>query len=195
MGRPGGVWDQVLMEYCAGVRKHPIWAIGELDLENGTKAQDMTTCETVFFLNDFTRKGALDALRKGAIYARRGTGNRLRLIQFAVSNGGGLRLAVMGQSITLASSPTIHFSLSSEDSIPRNLSVLVIREGTVIRTVQTSGNLSMDIQDKLVAGSGSTYYRLIVLQDNWPVLASNPVFVTIRKNAGDLPAPAEEPGA
>lgn len=195
VGRPGGVWDQVLMEYCAGVRKHPIWAIGELDLENGTKAQDMTTCETVFFLNDFTRKGALDALRKGAIYARRGTGNRLRLIQFAVSNGGGLRLAVMGQSITLASSPTIHFSLSSEDSIPRNLSVLVIREGTVIRTVQTSGNLSMDIQDKLVAGSGSTYYRLIVLQDNWPVLASNPVFVTIRKNAGDLPAPAEEPGA
>lgn len=195
VGKPGGIWDQVLTEYCAGVRKRPVWAIGELDLENGTKAQDMTTCETVFFLNDFTRQGALDALRKGAIYARRGAGNRLRLKQFAVSNEAGTRLGVMGQKVTLASSPTIHFTLANEDGKPRNLSVLVIRDGTVIRTIQTEGNLSMTIQDKVIAGSGTTFYRLIVLQDDWPVLASNPVFVTIRKNAGELPALAEEPGA
>lgn len=195
VGKPGGIWDQTLTEYCAGVRKRPVWAIGELDLENGSNVQDMTTCETVFFLNDFTREGALDALRKGAIYARRGTGNLLRLKQFAVSNEAGTRTGVMGQKVTLASSPTIHFTLASEDGKPRNLSVLVIRDGTVIRTVQTSGDLSMAIQDKVIAGSGTTFYRLMVLEDDWPVLASNPVFVTIRKNADQLPALAEEPGA
>ncbi|MBM3265701.1 MAG: hypothetical protein FJY97_20085 [candidate division Zixibacteria bacterium] len=28
VGKPGGVWDQTLTEYCAGLRKRPVWAIG-----------------------------------------------------------------------------------------------------------------------------------------------------------------------
>ncbi|MDD5634838.1 MAG: hypothetical protein PHW46_06145, partial [Candidatus Omnitrophica bacterium] len=30
IGKPGGIWDEVLIEYCKGKREKPVWAIGEI---------------------------------------------------------------------------------------------------------------------------------------------------------------------
>lgn len=31
VGTPGGIWDQILKQYCNGIREKPVWALGELD--------------------------------------------------------------------------------------------------------------------------------------------------------------------
>ena len=35
VGKPGGLWDVILIEYCQGLRKKPIWAIGGLAFDRG----------------------------------------------------------------------------------------------------------------------------------------------------------------
>jgi hypothetical protein len=185
VGKPGGVWDQVLMEYCAGVRKRPVWAIGELDLERGQAPRDAATCQTVFLLDEPTRSGVLKALREGAMYARRAPGERLSLRTFSVSDASGTSTAAMGQHLTLSASPHIRIVLAHEDGTPMNdLRVLVIRGGKVIRTFAAGTETPLAFEDPVAGGSGTTYYRCIVMKDNWPVLASNPIFVTIQTPAG-----------
>ncbi|MEK7448212.1 MAG: hypothetical protein AAB019_01885 [Planctomycetota bacterium] len=48
VGQIGGVWDEVLKEYCQGKRKSPVWAMGELD-DYGKKI--LNSVLTVFLVN------------------------------------------------------------------------------------------------------------------------------------------------
>ncbi|MBI3008691.1 MAG: hypothetical protein HYY56_04160, partial [Candidatus Omnitrophica bacterium] len=72
IGKPGGIWDRVLMEYCSGKRKKPVWAIGELD-DHGMGDRDLIDVMTIFLMKGKNHKEVLDALREGRVYAvRRG---------------------------------------------------------------------------------------------------------------------------
>ena len=64
-GIPGGIWDKTLMEFCAGKRARPAWAIGELD-DMGDKVLDGV--QTVFLLKNQSYQGVIEALRTGKNY-------------------------------------------------------------------------------------------------------------------------------
>jgi len=129
------------------------------------------------------------------MYARRAPGHRLRLKTFAVSETGGTHRATLGQHITMTANPVVHLELTGGNTALGNLKIMVIREGKVIRTLSSGGDTAITFEDPVVGGSGTTYYRCIVLQDGWPVLASNPVFVTIRPGPGAPFVSKQESGA
>ncbi|MBI4552247.1 MAG: hypothetical protein HY710_08290 [Candidatus Latescibacteria bacterium] len=183
IGKPGGVWDQVLIEYCAGARRRPVWAIGEADFEDRAIAnpkEDLEACQTVFLLKERSRAGVLEALRSGTMYARRAPGHLLTLRDFRVTDGAGQTAATMGGHVTLSESPHVRIDLGVQDSSPRNLVIQVIRDGRVIRMIPAAGDTTITFEDRVVGGEGTTFYRLLVTLDDWEVLASNPIFVTIR---------------
>lgn len=179
VGRPGGIWDQTLIEYCAGVRSKPVWAIGEVDFESPDPDDDITTCQTVFLVEDRTRNGVLQALREGRMYARRAPGLGLSIRDFTVSDTAGQRYAAMGERLTLNGSPHIRIAMDFKTAPSRPVELVLIRGGTPIRTFYVTDTTPVTFEDPVLGGSGTTFYRFIAQMDGWPVLASNPVFVTI----------------
>ena len=189
IGKPGGIWDQVLLEYCAGLRKKPIWAIAELDFELRPEDHGVTTSQTVFLVKEGGRAGVLNAMRDGAMYARRAPGERFSVPSFTVSGSSGTSDVEMGGHVRLAESPRILFHLKTATDRPQNLKILILRGSDVIRTVSTTRDTIVVFDDPVHSGSGTTYYRCIVMVNDWPVLATNPIFVTINIPVGQQTKP------
>ena len=129
VGKPGGIWDQTLIEYCAGVRSNPVWAIAEVDFEYSHIREGVGTSQTVFYLDKRNTAGVLDAMRHGAMYARRGAGCGLSVRDFRVSDPDGQAVATMGGHVTLTESPRIRIELDVENANIGDLQILVVRGG------------------------------------------------------------------
>jgi hypothetical protein len=54
IGKPGGVWDKVLKQFCEGQRKRPVWAIAELDFESDWAKNLVEETLTILLLKDRT---------------------------------------------------------------------------------------------------------------------------------------------
>ncbi|OGQ99996.1 MAG: hypothetical protein A2505_05635 [Deltaproteobacteria bacterium RIFOXYD12_FULL_55_16] len=169
-GIPGGIWDQVLVEYVNGRRERPVWAIGELDYEEGDW---MGETQTVFMLRDFNRNDMLAALRKGRIYAVTGPPNIPRpvLKQFQIWDEKEQRWAEMGETATVRAPTKIKIELVvPPGATARDLRL--IREGKVVWNMEVAGSFSEIIELDYQREAGMTYYRL----DLDSRLVANPVF-------------------
>ena len=112
---PGNLWDQVLMEYCLGRREKPAWGISTADFhEEGGAGEKLGNFPTIFLVKDKTKESILDALKKGRMYAFRGSVDAARLIleDFSVSDSETSRKGIMGEEITVNSYPTINIRVS-----------------------------------------------------------------------------------
>jgi hypothetical protein len=98
---------------------------------------------------------------------------------FFVTDQEETKSAAQGGLLELTGSPRLHFQFTREGRGLENFSILVIRGGEVIRTVAAQGDTAFTVDDPVIGGSGTTFYRLIVMNNDWPVLASNPVFARI----------------
>ena len=98
VGRPGGVWDSTLRDYCLGLREKPVWAIAGLASEGEPDmAVRIRNVRTILMVPDRSRKAVLEALRSGMIYVARGPGaSNFVLDGFSVSNESGTATAVSG---------------------------------------------------------------------------------------------------
>ncbi|MBI4707087.1 MAG: hypothetical protein HY761_04075 [Candidatus Omnitrophica bacterium] len=67
-GKPEGIWDQMLVEYCNGRRKYPVWAIGELDYSSSKEVGRIDEMLNFVFAEQKTREGILSAMKKGRLY-------------------------------------------------------------------------------------------------------------------------------
>jgi len=166
---PGGVWDQVLLEYCAGSRARPIWAIGEVDFGDVDDFSIIET-ETVFLVREETKAEVLDALRTGRMYAIHGTGtDRLFLDRFTVDG------ANMGEEISASEAPEIAIEVRCLDRNAQ-LQATLIRNGKVFRQFEGKGELRDRLRDDYMVPGETVYYRLDV---SGPArIVSNPIFVT-----------------
>lgn len=174
IGRPGGIWDEVLKQYCQGERERPVWAIGELDFEGKGNAEIVKEMATVLLLQEETEKGVLEAMRAGRMYATRNFAAQwLTLEEFTVSDP--YRVAYMGE--TLKTRHTPHIRMRFKSSKQKVLNVQLIRNGGIIRTFRVSGSGAIDFYDRTVPRTGKIYYRILVLKEDWAILASNPIFV------------------
>lgn len=173
---PGGIWDQVLTEYCFGQRQNPIWAIAEGDVEGDSF--DPGLSQTVFITKDKTRESLLNALRNGQIYAVAGPyADDLSMTTFGISSDDGMRLALMGQTLQ-TKKLRLQANIQLKDNENRNaLSVDLIKNGILIDTFKGNGQINIDITDSVEVGPRKHYYRLDVRAPNQTRLLSNPIFV------------------
>jgi len=176
---PGNAWDRVLNAYCQGLRRSPVWGISTSDYhdESGGKLGDFPT---VFLLREKSRKGVLDALQKGKMYACQGSYPQfVRLDEFSVASPDGANKGVSGDEIILKDSPRIRISLSAAETSENKIKVRLIRSGELIQTFEGTLPMQIDYDDKYYQPGKKIYYRMDV--SGYGLLVSNPIFVMFEK--------------
>ncbi|OGR02052.1 MAG: hypothetical protein A2520_03150 [Deltaproteobacteria bacterium RIFOXYD12_FULL_53_23] len=169
-GLPGGGWDKVLTEYVKGDRERPVWAIGELDYEDGDWIGET---QTVFMLRALNRQDMLAALREGRIYAVTGSAKVPKpvLEKFQIWDAEKQHWAEMGETATVRGLTKIKIELVVPPGAEvRNLRL--IREGQVVWNMEVTGSFTEIIELDYQREKGMTYYRL----DLDSQLIANPVF-------------------
>ena len=177
IGRPGGIWDQVLKEYCQGVRSKPVWAFGESDFEGQQNPEILTETQTFLLLEKKDREHVLDAMRTGRMFATSVQAHDyFTWGEFAVKSGG--KAARSGETLLSSDGEIeveIRFSMSS--AAPSKACLLVVRDGKVVYNELAGQGLTEPLRQKLPAGK--TYYRFVILDPGRPAVASNPIFVEV----------------
>jgi len=177
---PGREWDRTSSGYLQGHRSHPSWGTGEIDyhrLETGGEIHDI---QTVLFLDERSRRGALEALARGRAYAVRGGEEALQLQRWTVTAAAGE--AISGQRVSTAGQP---WSVSAVvDKVDGSAEVVDLRlvRGTsggkveVVAAIRGVTPLHVEHLETWLAAGTQCYYRLLV-RSATSKLTSNPIFV------------------
>ena len=176
--KAGMLWDQVLLDYCRGIRRHPVWAIAGADFHDEKKGVDLDTFQTIFFVKSKRHKEVMQALEQGRVYAVRKSGAvRLSLDQFQIEDKSTGKTVIMGQEMTTIETPVIKGRLSASDDGRHEVTVAVIRGGKQAWSFEGQTPLDFNLLDK-DQWNGKTFYRLDVKDKAGGHLLSNPIFVT-----------------
>ena len=169
--QPGGIWDQILLEYCDGKRNKPVWTIGESDFRK--EIDDIANPTTVFVAPVNDRRDVLSSLKEGRFYALNSPDKDLFLDQFCVIDKEKSRFASMGQTIHCSSGEaTVHVDIKSKYKFKK---VILIKNGSIIKEVKEN---YFEYVDRSYPDRRKTFYRLIVESVNGSMLLANPIFVT-----------------
>ncbi|MCJ7580795.1 MAG: hypothetical protein MUP98_09720 [Candidatus Aminicenantes bacterium] len=178
---PGGLWDQILLEYCEGKRAKPIWGISTADFhEEGHAGEKLGNFPTVFLVKEKSKKNILEALKRGRMYAYRGDVDlpRLNLKEFYISDSESTEKGVMGEEIQIMGSPEIHILISTDDPREVNpLKVRLVRDGKLLKEFSGETPLKIIFQDELLKPGKKVYYRLDMRDSRDRIVVSNPIFV------------------
>ncbi len=173
VGKPNGVWDGVLTQFCEGLRQDPVFAISELDMEEGTDPETASESQTVFLVREKTPEEYLEALRKGRVYCYRNNLSKWVTIQdYSVSSGG--LSAISGELVPFEENArmTLDLDIKKHDL---EFNVIVINNNRVIanRKINKSTHLTVDLAEPM-AKMG--YVRVVMYQGSSLRIATNPIF-------------------
>lgn len=183
IGRPGGIWDEILQEYCLGRRNRPVWTIGEVDYHySGKSEKEIDSIQTVFYIPDADRgavskRAVLAALRRGNMYALWKTGEYgLALSGLEMKTGD--KDIIMGQQVKYEGPIRMEFRVVSSDGGARPVKVRVIKNGKVAKKAEGITPLKISFWDAGIEKGKKTYYRFDI-EGLYPHrIFTNPVFVT-----------------
>jgi len=178
VGIPGGIWDEVLGEYCKGKRKTPAWAIAGLSFDNrGKLGEYIADCRTMLLLPGFNKSEVLNALRQGRMYALRGKdSSQFILDKFIVKAINTNSIETIGGELKLKVPPQIEISGRFLNGQTRYLTVKLIKNGFVIKTYDVVTPFDIFYLDDNPHKEKKSYYRLDIQGDGL-MLVSNPIFV------------------
>jgi len=181
IGFPGGLWDDILNEYCEGRRKSAVWAMAGLSFESeGDLEACLKDLRTVLLVYRLSSSEALKALREGRMYVVRGkSSSQFILDSFMVRDEARNVAKTMGEELATQEKPLIEISgrfLGGQDEV---LNIKLIRSGSVIQTFEVRSPFHIFYTDDIDNKPGRRYYRVEI---NSPSLAlvSNPIFVKHR---------------
>ena len=176
--KPRMLWDQVLLEYCAGLRKRPVWGIAGADFHVESGGDRLDTYQTVFLVRQKSIDDVLAALYHGRCYAvLKKDGARLSLDRFETRNDKTGAAAIMGETLATTDSPVVDVRLSATDGGKYPVRVTLILQGETVHVF--TGNTPFQFQYKPTSRemSGHSYCRLEAEAPRLGQLISNPIFV------------------
>ncbi|MBN1273904.1 MAG: hypothetical protein JXB26_16695 [Candidatus Aminicenantes bacterium] len=181
---PGGIWDKVLLEYCEGRRKRPVWGISSADFhEEGSAGEKLGNFPTIFLVREISKAEILEAMKLGRMYAYRGDVDLPPLIleEFVVSGENFSRKGIMGAVVVCKTFPRIGIKVT-EDSPKKGGTVHlnIIRSGRILKTASGDTPLEIDFQDDILRPGELIYYRLDIQDGRKRRIISNPVFVEFK---------------
>ena len=179
VGLPGGLWDIVLDEYCTGIRKKPVWAIGELDFEESNELTEVSATNTFVFTTEKSQNAILEAIRSGRMYTTRNHfGDHVILEDFSVYDPHTNRSAFIGETLLMPRPPVgIHVKIRSLEVNPRPTTVFLYRNTELIKTFPLQNQVDDYYLDQEPFTNSMNYYRILVGSRDFQSLATNPVFV------------------
>jgi len=178
VGKPGGLWDMALSEYCNGLRSKPIWAMGELDFEESKTVANVTETLTFLFAKERSRAGVYEAMRAGRMYTTRGyLGNKIVLDDFSVWDIHTGRSAFIGETLTRMQPPVaIHVRMRALTRLDKPETIFLYRNKELVKKFHLNTVLDEWYVDEEPVKDKMYYYR-IYGGETWPTLATNPIFV------------------
>ncbi|MFH1622845.1 MAG: PHP domain-containing protein [Candidatus Omnitrophota bacterium] len=177
VGRPLGIWDRVLSEYCQGKRNTSIWAIGELE-EEGLDRVNLKDVVNVVYVKKLDRQQILNALKKGRFYAALNLFDRVPLVldEFTVSDESGSNFATMGEEVSFAGDPVIKIKITHEQPSDMSIVVKLIRNNKVIEEFKGESKIDIRYIDEGLPSGNKYYYRIDVVDGSSSQLIANPIF-------------------
>ncbi len=179
IGRPGGIWDVILKEYCEGKRENPVWAIGTLAFDQqGSLADRMKSLSTVLLVRRLGKEEAIDALRKGKMYITKGRNSALfSLDNFSIRDSLSKAQGNVGDVVRLAGRPILYIEGKFLDA-SRKIELKIIKNGEIIKVynIDTPVDIVYNENESL---RGKSYYRLEIRSAGL-IFISNPIFVVRR---------------
>ncbi len=174
--RPGGGWDRALLEYVAGERSRPAWALGESGFHALSGGKRLGLVQTVLLDVERSEAGALDAIRQGRAYAlRRSAEFSLDLGEFTVAVPGAS--AALGGTLTAAPGAPLEIVVAvGADRPGRGVRATLVKNGAVIAA--WTGVTPLRAAHREDFDGRASYFRL----DVWGPSAdhrilTNPIFV------------------
>ncbi|MFA5118426.1 MAG: hypothetical protein WC695_06195 [Candidatus Omnitrophota bacterium] len=179
IGRPGGLWDEVLQEYCRGVRLSPVWAIAGLSFDTGGDlGVAMKDLRTVFLLPSLGKAAVLEALKTGSMYVSRGRlSAQFSLDAFMIEDAQTGNKRLMGE--TLFSSGEIGIVLKGHflNGQAAPFKIKLISNGKVIQSFEARGPV-FNVLFKAIADNKSRSYFRAEVESPGLVCLTNPIFVS-----------------
>ncbi len=176
---PGGIWDQVLIQYARGERKSPAWVIGEIDFNGYPEGnRDIAAILNHVIVPSKSRENILSSLKRGRVYLTVGN-QRLRLDSFSARNKETDGKAVMGELLEVNGLFDIQINLSSPQPMSSPVTVMIIRNGEILEQRDAAVPFSIHYEDPDPL-PGISYYRLLIFAEDGTRLLSNPIFVKRR---------------
>ena len=173
VGRPEGVWDSTLLQFCRGDRERPIWAISEIDMEEGTDPETASESQTVFLVKDKTKADYLDALKKGRVHCfSLNLTKWVTINDFSVQSDG--LNAISGEVLPYAGSAEMNLDIDIRKQ-DLELTAVVINNGRAIYTEKLNGSrkLSVKLGEPL---DRMGYVRVVFYIGTEMRIATNPIF-------------------
>lgn len=180
LGKPGGLWDRSLEDYCTGLRNLPQFIIGELDFEESNNLKLLNETNTFIFAENRSQKAIFDAMRKGRMYTTRNfLGEKLVIDEFKAHNLSDETSAFMGETLFTHNSPiAINIKISTLQNI-NDQTLTLYRNDIPIKQILIQQSTDQWIVDESYPKTGKFYYRLYG-GENWINLVTNPIFVENR---------------
>ena len=179
-GGPGGLWDATLLEYQAGLREQPLWAMGDADYHGPDMSLARGT--TLFYLKEFTEDEVYRCLRQGRMVALQGDAFQNTFVaEWSVADSGNPPDKIMlGQTVVFHGTPVVRFAL---DHAVAGTKVRLVRSGKVAAEQEGSEITFRD--EEMGRQKGLAYYRVEVIgpradrkdEDDAPTLPESEIFV------------------
>jgi len=177
IGSPGGIWDQVLLQYTAGEREKPVWAIGELDWEGVAGGDLIAETLTICYADERSADGVLAAMKSGRMIAvRNGVWKKIEAMEFSVVNEAGQSVSNGGE-MTVTLPPEIRLAMEYEADCDLLSQVQLVRNGEIIARDTLESGSEWVFRDTEAPRPGKTWYYRMTVGRDFPVVATNPVFV------------------
>ncbi|RKY47588.1 MAG: hypothetical protein DRP88_04160 [Candidatus Neomarinimicrobiota bacterium] len=179
LGKPGGLWDLTLKEYCLNYRKIPVWTIGELDFEESNNLDLIHETNTFIFVKEKSRDGVIEAMRNGRMYSTRDYfGDKIRLIDFSVHDPMSGNSAFIGETLKLTYPQiNIHIKLECLENFKGSQNIYVFLGEKLVQKIPFYRSTDIWLEDSNFPKDKMFYYKIYIGKDDWIVLVTNPIFV------------------
>ncbi len=173
---PGGLWDRLISDYCAGRRKEPVWAIAGADFHKEEAGVEIDTFQTVVWASEKSAEGILAAVKSGKCFAvlkNKGRA-RLDLLEYLLVDDETGEVAYSGMTLEKAGNPVLRFGIGMKDSSKGRIQVIIVDGG---RAIEYSGIMPFHGEYRPVPRRGRSWLRLIAKDPRVGILLTNPIFV------------------
>ena len=177
IGLPRGLWDEALLQYCNGIRKRPVWAIGSLSFDtSGDLESAIKDLRTILFIRHLDKKSVLEALSRGRMYVSRGSNSSdFVLDNFSILNDSGAQ-KIMGEEAQVFGAPLIKISGHFLNGQNQTINIKLIKDGQIIKVFEESCPFEIAYNDNSRGVNAKSYYR-IDAEAQGLQLITNPIFV------------------
>jgi len=175
---PGGLWDEALVQYCRGIRRYPVWAIGMLGYDSqGDLADIMNDVRTVLLVPEVSRGNVLAAIRQGNMYVVRGADSaKFILDKFSVKDQASGLEKTMGQILYPGGAVQLHISGRLPGAESKPVKIRLIADGKVIDLIEAVYPFDVWYPVEEDGRGGKCYYRLEIESERM-LAVTNPVFL------------------